>query len=318
MAFNKKVVVKQASSNVDWKAYNKHLAEAIDEATDNGENKNLVCIISALIDSGMQKPDDEFTEYKWEDDERQNKLLEADFGCYVEEDKFYIPNRATDSVIIAVDFPDVMVDYGKYFNDGESDIKPYRHLLAGQWMGIAGITTLAPKSDGYGTLTRITKLGKATGLVKGSKAPSDFALGDLLGKVFTMDLGYVWADNKKDKENPHLNINTGEPSSKHKSIPTPDYDLEPLGISMDGGNTDEELNQLSVSVIKRLELAEGWEESELRKELIKIGKVMGEGGSPPKEDKKEEEESPKKSTKKTTPKKVVEEEDEDDPFADDE
>lgn len=269
MAFSKKAKASDNNlPNVAWEAYNAHLEEAVKTATEDGESKNQVCFISCIVDTGTQPSQEPYTVYDEAPEgdpnfDKQRKLLEADFGCYVEGGKFHIPNKPVDSVVFFVDFPDIKVNYGKFFSpDGEDSYKPHRTLLAGEWDKIATYTGVP--SGGYGGKSRISVLAKATGVTKGNP-PADFDIADLLGVPFTMDVTYSRGGDK----NQYLGIDVANPSSKHKAIPVPEHDVVPFGISMDGGNSPEELEQIARkgALLRRLELAEGWEGSKLKAEL---------------------------------------------------
>lgn len=183
MAFKKaKSRTQKRESNVDWEGFNNHLAERVQQAIDEN-GPNMVCFVSLLVDSGIQPPLEKYREYEWEDSEQQNKLLSnPKVDCYVEGKTFYIVNRPSDSIIMAVDFPSIMVDYGFYFNNGESEERPYRHLLAGIWEGVAQYTSYQPAADGFSPLSMVSKVAKATGAFKGKgKVPAGFDIGDVLG-----------------------------------------------------------------------------------------------------------------------------------------
>ena len=334
MGFSKKsksVESKGTGSNISsevWEEFNTHRVEVINEATDDGENSQQVCFISGIVDSGKQKPQEEFTEYKWEDSERQQKLIEADFGCFHNEetDMFCIPNKSSDSVIFFVDFPDILINYSILHEDDESPPRPHRELLAMEWDNIAQVTSLAPDEfKGYGPKSRINKLAKATGCVTRGNPPADFDVGELLGKVFTMDITAQLSDDDKK----YFNSKVSGVSSKHKAIPTPEHDITPFGIMLDE-ECDEEVLKLITSrksVMNRLSMAEEWEDSKLKAQIDKLRGAEGE------EEKDDEEESatkkpaakkaaPKKApAKKVAAKKIVapaeSEEEEEDPFAED-
>jgi hypothetical protein len=338
MAFNKKsksVESKGSGSNISkevWEAFNEHRVQVINQVTDDGENSQQVCFISGIVDSGTQKPQEEYTEYDWEDSERQHKLIEADFGCFHNEEtnKLCIPNKSSDSVIFFVDFPDILIDYGMLFGEGE-DLRPHRELLAQEWDNIATVTTLQPDEfKGYGPKSRIYKLAKATGCVVKGNPPADFDVGDLLGKVFTMDV------IAEISEEGFFNSKISGVSSKHKAIPTPKHNITPFGIMMNEECDEEVLKFISSrkSVMNRLALAEEWNDSVLKEQITKLraAKSAEEKDDDEKEPAQKAASKPKKVTpekssarestaKKSTAKKIVpkkeEDEEEIDPFAED-
>ena len=321
MAFKKKAKKPQSASNVDWNKFNRHIEERVEAAIEEN-GVNMECYVSMLIDSGTQPAQDPFTEYEWEDSDQQNKLLKKDFGCYVEDGKFYIPNRPMDSIILAVDFPDIMVDYGRFFSeDNTSEERPYRHFLAGDWEGVAGYTAAIVGKDGaYSARSTITKIAKAANLVKGSKVKEDFNIGDLMGAVFTMDVE-VSSEEKGDKF--YTKVKATNLSARSKKLPPLECDIECIGIMMnldedDEPYVEEELRQINSKVIKRLEMAEEWEDSDLKKALEKLGKLSSASSS---SSSKGENKKPASSSKKKSVEQEPDEElgeDDDNPFALDE
>lgn len=292
--FKKKAKPVQSSSSkdIDWDGYNQHILEQVNAATDDGEDPVQVCIVSAIIDTGTQPPQEEYTEYNWEDDDRQNKLLKADFGCYVDGDKFYIPNRSADTVVICVDFPSIEINYGKFFNApegkkyGEDDFKPYRALVAGDWKGVATPIMLAPSNGEYSSKSRIAKLAKATGAVKGTKVPADFDIGELLGGDLMMEI-------TAEENGEYINVNVKDPSKRKKVIPIPDHNIEPIGVMIGEENDEDAIKQVNNKVKKLLKTAKEYEGSPLQKQLE--GGNSDSGSEAP--EKLPEKTSPKSSTK---------------------
>lgn len=287
-------------SNEDWKKWNDYVYDCVQEATEDGDEPLQPCFISGIVDSGTQSPAEAEREYDWEDTDQQNKLIKVGVGR-VEGDKFYVKNRDNDTIVMTVDFPTVMIDYAKHpaSDSDEEDLKPYRALLAGDWDGAATPIALNPADDGYNAKSRIAKLAKATGIVKKGKVPKDFDLGELLGGEFMMNITAEWSEDDK-----FMNVRTADPTAKPKAIPMPEHNIEPFAVMMDGDNEEEDLKQVNGKILKRLQLAKEWDDSELKKELEKMGRLSGSNDN--------EESSDKKPAKKVTkPSKVEQEPDED-------
>lgn len=129
----------------------------------------------------------------------------------------------------------------------------------------------------------------------------------------------VEVDTRDKDGKTYVNIKAKNPSAKHKAIPMPEHDVQPCVVFFDDENDEEAVKMLSYPVIKRLEMAEGWEDSAVKAQLEALGKL---GEPKPSLDDEEEElpASKKPSPKKPSPKKPepVEEdadEDDDNPFA---
>ncbi len=270
--FNKKASKGTGGSDVDWDAYNDHLLEQIGD-----EVENHVAIVSGLIDLGVQERPDYVEEYTGT--KKQEKAIK-DGRSYVREnedgeEEIVTELKPVDQVAIFADFPEIMINYGKFFSkDGEDDWKPYRHLITGTFWNKAdrkmyakGVSLSCSPNDkakggwAYDPKSTISKLAVATGSAK-SPVEQDFDIGELLGGVFSMDLV---AEESKDGK--HINIKANNPSKKHKTVKVPEYDIEPMGIMLDGDNDEEDLKQLRPAIINTLELAEGWATSGLKEEL---------------------------------------------------
>jgi hypothetical protein len=279
------------SSDVDWVAFNKHLQEVL------GEEEQQVAILSGIIDVGIQYREDLTVAY--EGKEIQEKALEEGRATLSEdESKLTIQMSPVGQVVLIADFPDLMVNYGKYFA-GEDEFKPYRTLVGGSWEGIAkGINMNSKKINGvwqFDPKSTISKLAKFCDGVSGA-VPQDYDIGNLLGEAFAMDVGVKDVDGK-------LYVNAKNVNRKHKMVEVPEHNIEPFGISFGGGNDPKDLFNINGQVYKLLEKAVGWNESGLKKELDAYQAEK----EAAKEDKDTPKEAPKKSApvKKAAPKKAA-------------
>lgn len=123
-------------STIDWDAYHQYIIE-----TANLENREVMQgVITFMADLGVQEqPDAEFvftgdeddeaaeiaknpsTYFKTQLDEQTKKM--ARFKCY--------PQRPIQAVAIAVDFPEIQLDYGQFFGDNSGTTKPLRLWVGG-------------------------------------------------------------------------------------------------------------------------------------------------------------------------------------------
>jgi hypothetical protein len=341
MAYSKKVEKRASESNVDWDEFNEHLLEQIGE-----ESESQVAILSGIMDLGIQERPDHEEDYKGSTE--QDKSI-SEGRSYLTEDETLIitPAKAVDSVALYADFPDVLVNYGKFFSkDEEDEWRPYRHLITNTWwdpvakLMVAKGAALscrpnpkAPSGWAFDPKSTISKLATCTGAVPKGPVDQEFELGDLLGGVFVMDLQAV-----RDKK--YINVKALNIGTKHKAIPSPEYDLEPFGVSWKGGNDDSSLQQVRANIKSTMERALNWPDSKLKIEFEEYEKANKEAKADSSEGEPEETEEPiaEKTTKKAPPKKAVAsgkkappkkaapkktpdpepEEDEDCPFSDDE
>jgi hypothetical protein len=303
MAYSKKVEKKASESNVDWDAFNEHLLEQIGE-----DGQSQVAILSGIMDLGIQERPDHEEPYKGSTE--QDKSL-ADERSYLSEDEETIitPAKPVDSVALYADFPDVEVNYGKFFSkDAVDEWRPYRHLITNTWWDSSAKLMVAkgaalscrpnPKAESgwaFDGKSTISRLATCTGVVRKGPVDQNFDIGELLGGVFVMDLQAV-----RDKE--YINIKALNIGTKHIAIPNPEYDLEPFGISFSGGNDDSALQQVRANIRATMARALNWDDSGLKADFENYEKASKEVDSKPEE--KQNEVPEEEPVKKAPPKKA--------------
>lgn len=294
--FNKKASSNKGTgkSDVDWAGFNAHLLEKI------GKSKLRQAVVSGIVDVGVQNRED--AEYDYKGEERQDKLLEEGKATLNEEGtKIIQPRNPADSIVIFADFPSIMINYGKFLSkDKEDDFKPYRHLITGEFKGLAEPCALTCKSkDGkwvYDAKHRVSQLANAMDLVEGD-VPQDFQIGDLLGGAFMMEMGVT-------KNGEYVNVKAKNIVPMMEGMSAPEYNLEPFGVMFEGGNDKEDLVQIRASVRKLMELSPDWVESAVKAELEALSSSSSSSTSS---------ESPKKAVpQKAAPKKIELDDDEED------
>lgn len=326
MGYSKKASKPQSSSNADWDGFNEHLLEQIGEASEA-----RIGILSGIIELGIQERPDFVEKYKGT--KAQDAKLKND-NTYLSEDETEIITEMSpaEQVAFYADFPEIQINYGKFFSaDGEDDWKPYRHLLTNTYWDQGSKQMLAkgaalscrkddkaPSGYAYDGKSTISKLALFTKAVEKAPVDQDFELGDLLGGVFTLNLQAV-------KDDKYVNIKGTGIGSKHAQLPTPEYDLEPFGISFDGDNEPEDIKQVRVQLWNTIKRAKNWETSGLKKDLEAYEAAKKEESGEKSADEEEEQPKSKKPAKKAPPKKapakkkepepdVDEDDDEDCPF----
>lgn len=277
-----------------WDEWNQYLKDQI------GKFKPRVAILSGIVDLGRQEQEDSVFEYKQE--ERQDKLLEEG-KAYLSDDgkKIIRPRNPVQCVALMADFPSIEIDYSKHprSTKSEPEIKPYRHLITGEFKGLADTLALSCKAeDGkwvYDPKHSVSKLAMAMDLVQGEYVAQDFNLGKLLGGAFSIQLGV----NGKGY------INSKEIGPIMDGVPIPEYDLEPFGVMFKGGNDGESLKQIRASVRKRMEMSPDWGESEIKKELEALKGNSSSGDSKPAKAEPVQEDTKKAKPAKAKPAKVA-------------
>ena len=132
---------------VNWSEMNNEVVEIAGLQ----QPETLIGIVAGIYDVGIQpQPDAQFESKLTLDEEaaeiakdptiRFEDLKDYQDGGKIKRYKLK-PVKPAQSVVLAIDFPDIMVDKGKYF--GNSDPKPLRLLLGGEFTPSGGKTIAA-------------------------------------------------------------------------------------------------------------------------------------------------------------------------------
>lgn len=292
MGFSKKAkkgTGSQRKSNIDWDGFNQEKLDVI------GDEEARPAVISGIVDFGLQERPDYVEKYvKGDDDHERN--LESGRSHLSDDGKEIITELAPiDQIGVFVDFPELMVNYGKFFSeDGKDEYRPYRHLLTGEFKGEArGISLSCQPNDkaesgwAYAPNSFITKIARAANLADGSVVDQDFDLGDLLGCQIQVSIG-------AQENGEYVNITARDPSKLNKKLYIEDHDVKPFGVDFEGGNSDEDLEQVmnKSAIVRKWESSPNWKDSKLKAEIEELQNKSKKVS--PKSNKEEKEEKPKK------------------------
>ena len=341
MGFSKKASKGSGGSSKDYTEFNEHVHEQIMEVVSEDFDP-IIGIISGIIEAGVQPVETTVEPYKGT--EAQEYHLENTEGAFVDEEEgeIHIPRKPQDSVVFYVDFPEILIDYGKYMDNVDDDQEPlpYRISLTGDWWNKAvnkmfaktvGLKCLpnegkTPSGWGYHHKSTIHKLANATGCVRG-QVDQDFDIGEILGGAAMFSLESE-LDEKGGKT--YHNVKVKDPTKIPKVMSVPEHDIEPFGVMLDVEPEGDEIKYIATknSLINSLELAVNYKGSVMEKCIKAYQKANASETTSKKEEAEEGEKptkkvAPKRVSSKTAPKKapakkVVPEdddgEDEDDPF----
>lgn len=268
-----------AGSNADWEGFNQELKEKI------GELDSRIGIISGIVDLGIQTMPD--TEFEYKGDASQQKLLSEDkvekYGNHIRTDEdgkewLVLPQKPCRNFAILADFPEIDIDYGKFFSeDGESQVRPYRHILNGEWFkmidgkryNVVNLKASCNKKENkdkvwtFGEKSYIAKLAKACG-VADQVLDAQMDVGYLMEEYCMFPLGV-------EEKNGYINVKIESPAPKHKSIPDPEWNATPCFINFFGENDEESLKTLKASVKNTMAMARNFKDSDVRKQLEALG-----------------------------------------------
>lgn len=283
MSFNVRSTGSNQSSsdrpNVDWAAMN---AEVV-EVAQLQQPETMVGIISGIYDVGIQPQDDAAIEWKGTPEQEAEEVAKNP-NTYFEDMKDYqdggkikrykrFPVKAAQSVVFAVDLPEVIVDKGKYF--GNSDPKPLRLLLGGEFTPSGGKTIAARpfplsirKNDKTGNQwsipfnNTIYKMALAAKLVTQGQPFLPDRIDELLGKAMQFKVQVFLNDGKYYTEKCAFAASLG------RSQTAPEYDSSLLHIvQFDVDNEEAALKQLRASVKNTMRNASDFEGSKIQAQI---------------------------------------------------
>lgn len=220
--------------------------------------------------------------------------------------KKFVPQKDRQCISYCVDFPDVMLDKGKFFGEN-SEPKPLRLYFGGQYYNTFSkkmmvqnllplkITNIAkdPQNSKVWSLSpksQLHKMAVAAKLINTGDAFLPDNIDELLGKTlqFKVQIGF---NEKGDKKYYFEKLSfLGAIQRKDK----PFEDVPVFLIQMDEENDPEALKGLRKHIINTMEMSTNFEGSALQKQLLEVrpNSFKDNSGSSPSVVKKEESKAP--------------------------
>lgn len=264
---------------IDWAAMNTEIVEVAQLQ----QPETLVGIISGIYDVGIQPQDDAALEFKGTPEDEAEEVAKNP-NTYFEDMKDYqdggkvkrykrFPVKPAQSVVFAIDLPEVIVDKGKYF--GNSNPLPLRLLLGGEFTPSGGKTIAARpfplsirKNDKTGNQwsipfnNTIYKMALAAKLISQGDAFLPERIDELLGKALQFKVQVFLNDGKYYTEK------CAFAAGLARGMKEPEYDSNLLHmIQFDVENKEEDLKQLRASVKNTMRNATDFAESKLKAQI---------------------------------------------------
>ena len=321
MAF-KTYGTKQSSTKteVDYDALNKYVVETADLQ----ERSTLTGFISGIVDLGEQEQPDAEYEFDGDADDEAAEIKEHPNTYFKDGENEKgkkvrlkcFPQRPTQCVAIAVDFPDIIIDKGQFY--GNSNPQPLRMWLGGSFfipnrgmvIGRPTPLSITKKSGSWSFAANhlFYKMAVDAKLVKPGEAFLPQDIDQLLGKSFQFQVQVYFKENKGKSYFTEYIKYQGALGRKDKPW---EPETEPFLIEFDGEHTAENMQNLRNHVINTIKGALNYNTSEIKK-YIEKNAGTGEGS-----DSAQKEESSKqtKSTARKQPVKAATDDTDDDvPF----
>lgn len=282
-----------SGSDIDWKG----LQEYVVKECQLEREETLVGIISGLIDVGIQEQEDARVEWQGTEEQEAEEMENnpdvyfedlVDYSTAKKEVKRYKrwPQKPIGKVAVTVDFPDIILDKAPFFG-GESDPKPLRLILGGEFTPSKGVTIVSrpielavrkndKTNNQWSFLPNHTfyKMAMAAQLIdKGDPfVPEDIE--KLLGQAlqFKVQVGINKGGYYFEKCTFLGGLTRG--------MKAPDFDESLLyTVFFDEENDKDALTQLRKSVITTMTMALDWNDSVVKGQLKELGKLSGSYGN---------------------------------------
>jgi hypothetical protein len=266
-------------SQINWEQLNKSVVEAAKLE----QPETLVGVVAGIYDVGVQpQPDAQYVftgtaEEEAEEIAKDDSVYFKDLPDYNDNGKvkrFKLkPVKPVQSVVFAIDFPDVIVDKGIHF--GKSDPKPLRLLLGGEFTPVAGKTIAArpiplnkrknSKTNDQWSLpfnNTAYKMAVAAKIVEQGKPFLPERLDELLGKAMQFKAQVFLKDGK------YFTEKCSFAASLSRGQAVAEYDTSLLHIvQFDADNSKEALDQLRASVKNTILNAADFEGSKIKEQI---------------------------------------------------
>ena len=267
---------------VEWDALNNYIVETC--GLQDGDT--LVGYISALYDLGIQTPaDSEYVFTGTQEDEAAEiaKNPSVYFKDGLDDNKAparlkCAPSKPFQHVTFAVDFPEIMLDKGKFFGD-DGGAKPLRLYLGGDfWMGkeigkvvqnpFSMKNTTKTGAWSFDSKATIYKMAVGAKLIKDGEPFESKRIGELLGKSLQWK---VKIDLSESKGKFYLNQKIGYAAGLGRGQQSIEPVMELVYIGFNKNNDAQAVNEIPSHIVNTMKRASNFEGSKLQQQLVGNG-----------------------------------------------
>lgn len=266
-------------TKVDWDSLNSYIVETC--GLQDGDT--LVGYISALYDLGVQTPaDSEYVFTGTQEDEAAEiaKNPNVYFKDGLDDNKAparlkCAPSKPFQHVTFAVDFPEIMLDKGKFFGD-DGGAKPLRLYLGGDfWMGkeigkvvqnpFSMKNTTKTGAWSFDSKATIYKMAVGAKLIKDGEPFESKRIGELLGKSLQWK---VKIDLSESKGKFYLNQKIGYAAGLGRGQQSIEPVMELVYIGFNKANDAQAVNEIPSHIVNTMKRASNFEGSKLQQQLV--------------------------------------------------
>lgn len=308
---------KSDKPQVDFEALNKYVVETAQLQ----DRETLVGYISSIVDLGLQEQEDAEVPFTGTPED-EAKAIEEKPATYFKDGfdpqtkkparmKCW-PQRPTQAVAVAIEFPDILIDKGQFF--GESKPLPLRIWMGGQfYIPNVGMVVQRPtplkvnKSMGFWSFDKkhlFHKMAVASKLIKPDEAFLPQDIDKLLGKSFQFEAQVFFKESKgKEYYTEYIKFVGGLGRGQKEA----DIVVPPTMIQFNEKNDVTAIKELRSHIVNTIKKANNFTGSEIEKQLAEV-RGVGNTTTAPSEEKKQDPVKP--TTKPKAAKPAVVEQDE--------
>ena len=264
---------------IDWDGLNNYIVETC--GLQDGDT--LVGYISALYDLGVQTPaDSEYVFTGTQEDEAAEiaKNPSVYFKDGLDDNKAparlkCAPSKPFQHVTFAVDFPEIMLDKGKFFGD-DGGAKPLRLYLGGDfWMGkeigkvvqnpFSMKNTTKTGAWSFDSKATIYKMAVGAKLIKDGEPFESKRIGELLGKSLQWK---VKIDLSESKGKFYLNQKIGYAAGLGRGQQSIEPVMELVYVGFNKDNDAQAVNEIPSHIVNTMKRASNFDGSKLQQQLV--------------------------------------------------
>jgi hypothetical protein len=266
--------------DIDYDALNKYVVETAGLQSP----ETLVGVVSGLVDLGTQAQADAEMVFNGTPEDEEAAIAEKPstyfkngtdpvsrkpvrYKCW--------PQKPIQSVAIAVDFPDILLNKGQFFGDDSGEEKPLRLWLGGEfWNGTAKVVAKPiPLRIGKDTKGRwsfnnkhtLFKMAVASKLIApdGVFLPQD--IDKIVGKAFQFEVQVYMKAGKDGKS--YFTEKITFKAALGRGQAAPELPVKPFVVQFNEVNDEQSLKELRYHIVSTIKNAINYEGSPIQKQL---------------------------------------------------
>jgi len=277
--------VEGGGSKVDWKGLNEYVVETADV-----EQPTVIAgILSGVIDLGVQKQEPMTFLSELSEDEEKAEMDKDDRVSFETLDRYYdngkwlenvrvkrVKVKDTQAVALVVDFPDIMLNKGQFFDEGNTEERPLRMLVGGEFKPgkDSPIVVAKPfaltvrkndKTNNQWSMAHNSALYKMAVAAKVVKQGEPFLpdnLDQLVGKAFQFEIQIGFNDKDYYFEKCRFTAGLG----RGQKAPEIDESLLHV-VQFDEENDEQTLKEMRASIKNTMRKATNFEGSKIAEQL---------------------------------------------------